>query len=170
MISNMKWWLLVVKLLLQPHSKGQLQTFFCLQWECTAEGPGHDVMIPSTWQATDFGERIVRYWCFLCYDIISDIRNDIRYQIWYQIWYFAVCRTVWCWSYWHPTPTIRTRWNHSMSLLILTSRGLPGVVCVYSTLLQVYLVSHTCEGGLVQCCPQAWGGFPRVLQHVPSSK
>ncbi len=45
----------------------------------TAEawGPGHDA-IPSTWQATAFGERTVRYTCFMWHDIIHDIMYDIR--------------------------------------------------------------------------------------------
>ncbi len=38
----------------------------------TAEGPRHDA-IPSTWQATAIGEKIVRYRCFMLYDIICDI-------------------------------------------------------------------------------------------------
>jgi hypothetical protein len=38
--------------------------------------------IPLTWQqVTAFGERTVRYWCFMCYDIIYDIICDIGYDI-----------------------------------------------------------------------------------------
>jgi hypothetical protein len=47
--------------------KGQLRTFCCIQWECelyveALEGPRHDT-IHSTWQATTFEERTVRYRC-----------------------------------------------------------------------------------------------------------
>ncbi len=46
----------------------------------TEEGPRHDA-IPSTWQATAFGERTIRYRCFMTHDIIHDIICDIRYDI-----------------------------------------------------------------------------------------
>jgi hypothetical protein len=62
---------------------------------------------------------------------------------------------VWC--YWHPTPTIQTRWNHSTSRLILTCRGTAWCgMCVLN-------FSST-----VPCVPQApkWPGYSASHKEV----
>ncbi len=97
-----------------------LQIFWCIQWE------REPYSRRTKAQCYRFNLAHHRFWEKNSQVLVT------WYHTWYNIWYLAVCRTVGC--YWCQTPTIRTKRNHSTSLLIWPEGGLPGVVWGSSTL------------------------------------